>query len=157
MLNRCYSGKFQVGNPTYIGCSVAPEWLSFMVFRSWMIKQDWDGKHLDKDILVNGNKLYSPQNCVFIDSKTNNLLIDSAAARGDLPIGVSANGRGYQAKCSKDGKRRQLGHYDTIEKASRAYKEFKAEVNSGIFPTRDKLVDIKDNEFELFMKGLDRP
>ena len=35
MLRRCYSTKFQETNPTYIGCSVSDEWLTFSVFKSW--------------------------------------------------------------------------------------------------------------------------
>ena len=50
MLERCYSTKFQERNPTYIGCTVSKEWLVFSNFRAWMMTQDWQGKHLDKDI-----------------------------------------------------------------------------------------------------------
>ena len=37
-----------------------------------------------------------------------------------------------------------------------AFREFKDEAESGAFPTRDKRIEIKDEEFKLFMKGLDR-
>lgn len=128
MLKRCYSPVYQSRCPTYIGCSVVKEWHSFMAFREWMMSQDWQGKQLDKDMLIKGNKVYGPDICVFIDSKTNTLLIDSAAARGDLPIGVSMNCKGYQAQCSRDGKPKYLGIYDTIGQASDTYKVFKADV-----------------------------
>lgn len=37
MIARCYSQKFQAKYQTYGGCSVAPEWHSFSVFRAWML------------------------------------------------------------------------------------------------------------------------
>jgi len=40
-----------------------------------MERQDWEGKHLDKDILIPGNKIYSPDRCIFVSSLIN-LLID---------------------------------------------------------------------------------
>ena len=59
-----------------------------MCFRAWMVEQDWKGKQLDKDLLVQGNKMYSPDTCVFVDGVVNNFLTDRAAARGEWPIGV---------------------------------------------------------------------
>ena len=89
MLERCYSEKCQKRRPTYKGCSVCPEWIYFMNFRKWMITQDWQGKALDKDLLVKGNKVYSPSTCVFVDSTTNNFTTDSGGSRGNYPLGVS--------------------------------------------------------------------
>ena len=45
---------------------------------------------------------------------------------------------------------------DFSGEAAEAFKEFKGEVESGAFPTRDNLIDIQDEEFQFFMKGLDR-
>ena len=66
MLRRCYDKKYQARQPTYIGCSVCDEWHNFQVFAEWMSKQDYEGKHLDKDIRTKGNKVYSPDNCMFV-------------------------------------------------------------------------------------------
>lgn len=71
MLMRCYSDKFQAKHPTYTGCSVCDEWLTFSSFRRWMIAQNWQGKQLDKDIRVNGNKVYSPETCCFVTHADN--------------------------------------------------------------------------------------
>lgn len=43
---------------------------------------------------------------------------------------------------------------DFFKEAVAAFKECKDEVESGAYPARDKLVDIRDEEFELFMKGV---
>jgi len=89
MLKRCYSEKYHKSRPSYVGCSVCDEWLYFMTFRKWMIEQDWEGMALDKDFLVQGNKVYSPDTCVFMPQQLNSLLVDCSAARGELPLGVS--------------------------------------------------------------------
>lgn len=89
MLKRCYSDKYQNRRPTYKGCYVCKEWLSFSNFKSWMEKQDWQGKVLDKDLIVIGNKCYSPETSAFVDRVTNGFPTDCAASRGDLKIGAS--------------------------------------------------------------------
>lgn len=60
MLVRCYSPKRLEYRQSYAGCYVCDEWLTFSNFKSWMEKQDWEGKHLDKDLLQTGSKVYSP-------------------------------------------------------------------------------------------------
>jgi hypothetical protein len=73
MLKRCYCEKEQLINPTYIECSVAEEWYNFQVFAEWFNRNyvaDW---YLDKDILIKGNKLYSPETCQFVPNEVNNL------------------------------------------------------------------------------------
>jgi hypothetical protein len=66
MLSRCYDKKYLERNKTYKDCSVCKEWLTFSNFKAWMIKQDWRGNHLDKDITSQGNKVYSPNLCLFV-------------------------------------------------------------------------------------------
>lgn len=89
MVDRCYSVKSHSGNPTYIGCTVDSGWHSFSSFREWMVAQPWRGNQIDKDILVQGNKVYGPDNCVFVSRNLNAFMNDRGAARGEWPIGVS--------------------------------------------------------------------
>ncbi len=130
ILVRCYSSEFQETHPSYIGCSVVSEWLTFSVFRKWMIEQDWQGKQLDKDILVQGNKVYSPVACIFVSCSVNLLLINNKAARGMHPQGVSFYNRTkkYRAVVSVDGRWKHLGYFSTSELASDAYKKAKYEI-----------------------------
>lgn len=91
-----------------------------------MKNQDWEGKQLDKDLLVSGNKMYGPDTCVFVSGDVNKFMTDSLRARGDLPIGVTwhKGNRKYNAQCNNlsrsDGK--CLGYYDTPEQAHLVYK-----------------------------------
>lgn len=71
MLARCYSPAFQRNQPLYIGCSVDPRWHRFSHFRAWMETQDWEGKQLDKDRKVLGNKVYGPDTCLWLTRKEN--------------------------------------------------------------------------------------
>lgn len=123
MLMRCYSAKFQEKKPTYIGCTVSDEWLLFSNFRKWMLSQEWQGMELDKDIKFQGNKIYSPETCLFIPAALNALLVDCAAARGNYPVGVCwhKGNRRFMAQLSFDGKRKHLGYFATPEEASDVY------------------------------------
>lgn len=126
MLERCYDAKCQAKHPTYIGCTVAPEWLSFSNFKSWVESQDWRGKELDKDLITKGNKVYSSDTCVFIDAMTNLFTTERAAARGDWPIGVCFHkGVGkFQAQCWNPfaKKREHLGLFACPNQAHIAWK-----------------------------------
>ena len=88
ILARCYSTKFQERQPTYIGCTVSEEWKYLSVFKAWMEKQDFEGKQLDKDILFEGNKVYSTETCVFVSRALNSFTTDRGNGRGKWLIGV---------------------------------------------------------------------
>ena len=132
MLERCYSKREQARHPTYTGCSVCEEWLTFSNFKAWMETQDWEGKQLDKDILIFDNKTYSPEACAFVTSATNKFLTDRAAERGKYPIGVNFDKscNKFRAQCNnpftKD--RGYLGLFDTAEEAHYAWKKKKNEL-----------------------------
>lgn len=128
MLSRAYSTAFHIRRPTYSDCTVTAEWLAFSNFRSWMVEQDWQGRELDKDLLLPGNKVYGPDTCVFVSSQINTLLNDHAADRGLYPQGVcfhKASGK-FRAKISIHGKTKYLGYFTTPTAASTAYNEAKS-------------------------------
>lgn len=93
MMRRCYSPAYHERYPSYTDCVVDKRWHKFSVFREWMNEQPWDGMHLDKDILIPENKIYSPETCVFVSAATNNFLTSSDASRGEWPLGVSLHKR----------------------------------------------------------------
>lgn len=137
MLSRCYSAKYQEKQPTYIGCCVSDDWLYYPNFKNWYDKNYYeiDNKtsQLDKDILIKGNKVYSPNTCIFVPQFINSLFIKNQNVRGELPIGVyykKANKK-YVAKLSifENGKKTQkhLGYFDTVNEAFGVYKQAKEE------------------------------
>lgn len=129
MLGRCYDSKRRKKAKSYEGCSVIKEWLRFSIFKAWMETQDWEGKQLDKDILVQGNRVYGPDTCVFVDVKTNNFFLERTAARGEYPIGVSLYKRTglYRASASSPDGSIILGNFDNPEDAHDAWLSYKLE------------------------------
>lgn len=125
MLERCYGRVTGKNCPTYDGCSVAECWHKFMSFKAWMEKQDWQGKALDKDILVPGNKVYSPDACVFVSKRLNQLLCDSAGSRSAWSIGVKKHRNRFVAYIGGKNKG-HIGSFDTPEEANAAYRAAKA-------------------------------
>lgn len=69
MLARCYKPSQQ---ESYIGCTVCKEWHNFQNFAKWFEENYVEGWALDKDILISGNRVYSPETCCFVPSEINN-------------------------------------------------------------------------------------
>ena len=132
MLERCYSNKYLESRPSYIDASVCNEWLSATAFKKWMEQQDWHGKSLDKDIIVPGNRLYSPETCAFVLATTNKFVVASDASRGGYPVGVDLFKRTgkYRAQCKNPftGKQESLGYFSTPEDAHEAWRKRKHEL-----------------------------
>ena len=132
MIERCYSPIYQSKHPTYVGCSVVPEWQYFSAFKKWMESQNYEGRHLDKDILVPGNKVYGPDYCVFVSAELNNFLTDNKSRRGQWPIGVSwrESRKKFRAQCGNPitGKYETLGSFDCPDEAHMAWKKRKIEI-----------------------------
>lgn len=131
MLQRCYDSKFQEKHPSYKGCTVCNEWLNFQNFAKWYEKNYYeiDDKKmcLDKDILVKGNKVYSPETCVFVPDDINSLFTKRNVDRGKFPIGVSfhKSSNKYIVNCNINGKLKNLGYFKTTVDAFNKYKEAK--------------------------------
>ena len=127
MLKRCFDAKCKQLQPTYKNVTCCPEWLSFANFFEWVNKEvGYKGKPigfaLDKDILVKGNQIYSPDACSFVPHAVNSLLTASDAIRGGLPIGVCFAEGKFKAQIRYFGVRTHLGFYNTQEEAFAAYK-----------------------------------
>lgn len=129
MLDRCYNEKYHIKQPTYIDCSVSPNFCNFNYFWEWDKENYYEvpGETmcLDKDIITKGNKIYSEDTCVYVPRRINNLFTKSDKARGDLPIGVHQQHNKYYVYCSNDGIEAYLGSFDTADDAFNAYKEYK--------------------------------
>ena len=132
MVKRCYSTKYHESQPTYKGCSVSEEWLTFSKFKAWMEKQQWGGLQLDKDLLFEGNKVYSAETCVFVSREVNMFTIDSGATRGEYRIGASWDkGVGkFRSNCSNPFTKKQeyLGLFTCEQEAHQAWLKRKLEL-----------------------------
>jgi hypothetical protein len=127
MLMRCYDKIFLEKYPSYVGCTVCKEWLLFSNFENWFSSRVIEGYHLDKDIKIKGNKVYSPEACLFVPACINSLLTDSKAIRGKYPPGVSFNKpmNKIVASVKVDGKSKHIGYFNSVSDASNAYADRK--------------------------------
>lgn len=123
MLQRCYSESHLVRQPTYKGCSVCEEWLTFSNFKSWFIENHVDGYNLDKDLKIVGNKVYSSDTCLFVPVWLNCFLSDCRSSRGVLPIGVVKDHNTFRARCNnpKTKRREHLGNFKSEQQAYEAW------------------------------------
>lgn len=132
MLNRSINERTKDKMPTYEGVSVCDEWLIYSNFKSWFYSPEngyIEGYSLDKDILVKGNKIYSPDTCCFVPQEINTLFINRRRFRGEYPIGVSKSTSGrYKSTVNCRNTRINIGTFDTIEEAFNAYKEAKESI-----------------------------
>lgn len=137
MLERCYSLKYQHRQPTYKECKVCNQWLNFQNFAKWYDENYYEitgqRMELDKDILVKGNKIYSPITCVLVPKNINILFVKDNIQRGKLPIGVSYCGyinkkNSYYAQCRNGKEIIRLGYFNNPNDAFKAYKQCKEKV-----------------------------
>ena len=144
MLRRCYSDKCKKDWPTYRYCTVCEEWLVFSNFDRWFLQNYKDGFQLDKDILVAGNKLYSPETCLLVPQWLNSFVTGSEAIRGQYPIGVCWHKTlaKYAASCKHPKSmlgRRHLGYFSTPDEAYNAWLDRKLNIALERKPEMDEI------------------
>ena len=130
MIARCYAEISKSKLPSYQDCVVSDNFKYYPYFKNWCSKQVGFGNkgwHLDKDILVKGNKCYSEDTCCFVPAEINSLFVKCDRSRGDFPLGVNYHKASckFVAQINYNKKRVHLGLYDTAEEAFLAYKKAK--------------------------------
>jgi hypothetical protein len=128
MIERVYNPNRHKSHPSYKLCSVCDEWKTFSVFKAWVENPEngyRENYHLDKDILVKGNKTYSPRTCCFVPKEINIIFTKRQNFRGNYPIGVTCYGVGYISSLSTIYGCKYLGYYKNPKDAFYAYKNFK--------------------------------
>lgn len=155
MLKRCYDPYYLNKRPTYIDCYVCNEWLCFQNFAEWFYKNYYECNneqmHLDKDILCKGNKIYSPETCIFVPERINALFINQYRKRGKYPIGVTEDvdkKHGYKrlrSACNilEEGKRKRksLGSFP-LNRPFQAFYTYKIFKESYIKQVADEYKDL---------------
>lgn len=130
ILARCYSPTYQANHPTYVGCTVHPDWHRFSAFKDWMDQQDWQGKFIDKDVLVQGNTVYGPDTCLFVTRLINNFF-RFQFSNFELPLGVtrSATPNKFLVSCCNPFTKKQesLGTFTCPNAAHAAWRQRKHE------------------------------
>lgn len=123
MLARCYSGRYKA----YIGCTVCDEWLLFSNFKRFYDEFGHEDMELDKDILFPGNRIYSPETCIYVTRKINGFVRGNESRMGKYPTGVYYNkrDRAFVATIMEGGKTKYIGYYKSSKEAHEAWFERK--------------------------------
>lgn len=103
MLRRCYAKELHEKYPTYIGCTVCEEWHNFQKFGEWFDANYVEGYELDKDIKVKGNKVYSPDTCLFVSPDANKIMARAKTYKVMSPIGEIMEVYNMRAFCKDKG------------------------------------------------------
>lgn len=132
VLKRCDpDGAFQKQRPTYAGCCVSDRFKDFQIFAEWMTSQAGygsDSYQVDKDLLIQGNRLYDSETCVLIPRELNLFLLDGAGMRGQFKQGVSWHKlhNKFQSTIRYKGVKKHIGYFDTEDMAHCEYLKAKA-------------------------------
>lgn len=122
MLARCYDYEYQRKNPSYKGCSVASVWHNFQNFAAWMEHKGYRGQsgiHLDKDVKLEGNRVYSPEACSLIGAQENMEKAHSDSFEIESPDGQIFKGRNVSKFCREHGL--SQAHISCVLKGSRSH------------------------------------
>ena len=118
MLNRCYSNSFA----TYKDAIVCNEWLYFRNFLAWWKLNHVNGWEIDKDMLCDSEKIYSPETCVYVPKKINKFLTLRGNDRGGLALGVTLQDGKFRARISDGtGRRIHLGYFGSEMEAHKKW------------------------------------
>ncbi len=129
MLVRCYSKNYHSTRETYTDCTVTPEWHNFCNFERWFLENSKEGYHLDKDLLVQGNRIYSPDACCFIPPQLNSVIVEKAKIVDGCEAGVSKRRKKGSSEYNGLYNVQYAGVYLTrtrdLNEANSSYREFK--------------------------------
>jgi hypothetical protein len=159
MLKRCYSSTYKVNKGRDPLSSVCEEWLTFSCFKKWMQQQEWRGKCLDKDLLVLGNKTYSPTKCTFVSNRINCFFNKCSAEMSPSYNKIRSK---YHARIQNPltGVEEFLGYTDTQEGAISLWLERKTSIAKNLAKEEEglhpKIQDILNNK-ELLCQYLNIP
>lgn len=142
MLQRCYNEKAQERRKNYKDAIVCEEWFNYQNFAEWFEENYVEGWQLDKDILVKGNKIYSPETCCFLPLEIN---IQFTNKTNRKLSGVVKRKNSFLCQVGINGKRVYIGSYKTEDEAIYNYRivrenyiksladKYKQQLNSQVF------------------------
>lgn len=159
MIRRCFATRDC--EPTYENVTCCKEWLYYPNFYEWLHSQPnfdkWlngDRWCLDKDILVKGNKIYSPETCCLVPQNVNALFTKHDVARGDCPVGVIKHRDRFAARCMNPFTRKQvtIGYRFTKLNAFNLYKTYKENIIKQVAQIEYDNGNITQKCYEAMMK-----
>ena len=129
LLRRCFpkSEHEKRQCQSYLNVKFYEPWLKFSNFKLWFDENYIEGYVLDKDLLSNGIKMYSPSTCCFIPKELNNIL--QTERKSSRKIGCSRffnKSKGiFEPKMCVNGRTTSLGKCYSETEAIELYKKEK--------------------------------
>ena len=152
LLKRCRGNN---RSKAYKDCSICDEWKLFSNFKKFYDDNCTDDTfHLDKDLLVQGNKKYSPETCAFLPREINETIKTEWTENRSLPVGVTMTKFGkYRAKCRTDHDvvNDHIGCYSTEEEAFSVYLNHKKERFKNMADKYKALGQIDDRTYKAIL------
>ena len=121
MLNRCYNPYMLNEKTAYIDCHVDEFFHSYTNFYDWCQDQvgfDFQHYHIDKDLLSNNGKIYSPETCLFLPRQIN-IAIKPHAEGVDAPSAPKT--KIFHITITRHGITKSLGWFKTRKGSYAAY------------------------------------
>jgi len=147
ILERGHWDKTKSKRQDYEDLNVCIEWHCFQNFGDWFdtvynsnYMEKW---HIDKDILIKGNKIYSPETCCLVPHDINVLFSNKTKENKDTPSGVTRRGKKFRAKCSMWKKPVDLGTFSSEIEAAITVKKAKEKYIKEVADVWKPLIDIK--------------
>ena len=141
MIGRCYNHK-DLRYKLYglVGVHVDDTWLFRSGYNTWLIQSSFIKPYVvDKDLLIQGNKIYGPDTCCIVPQYINSMFNIAQKGTETLPIGVSKRvntkdmkkdyERPYAAMSNHnptdDGNKIYTSYHETAEEAHKAWQTIK--------------------------------
>lgn len=127
MMQRCYSEATHRIKPYYKGCEVCEEWWNFSNFREWYRENIIEGRKfdLDKDILIQGNTVYSPTTCSLVTHYANTIFQRRGIETNIVHNNISDK---FDASVCILGKTKQIGSSDSRKEAEEMILSYRKEL-----------------------------
>lgn len=125
VLERCFNEVYKNKHPTYKECVLNDKWENFQNFAEWYWTQKGagiKGWHLDKDLLVKGNKEYGPHTCCLLPSEVNKALMLSVIGDKTTPVGTHQRPNGVFVVGLVGEQTKYVGCFSNDVSAFNAYK-----------------------------------
>lgn len=128
--SRCYRKCYKKDHPAYDGVTMCDEWKDDKdSFYSWFKENYYEvGEEqmdVDKDILVKGNMVYSPDTCIIVPHSINGLIAQLAEPKLNPDTGTYGIVLSWADGMTNKRYKVDLGEFDTPEEAKQRYAECK--------------------------------
>lgn len=126
---RCYGdNRDECTLRNYGDCSVVAEWHNYQTFASWCQTQpemNFCNSSIEKDIIIKGNKLYSPNTTCFVPIELNVAITGIKHQNSTGKAGVWKFNDSYISEVTMFSTKASLGRFDNFQDAEYVYREVK--------------------------------